>query len=102
MAAPEPLARVDELLSQAAAGRPDAVALRGPDGAELSYAELDEQVSACAAALREVAGGPGTVIALGAALDPAFAVAFFGIARSGNVTTLVGPLLREDGLVHVL
>lgn len=99
---PPALARVDELLSRAAARRPDAVALRGADGTELTYAAFDNQVSACAAALREAAGGPDAVIALGAVLDPAFAVAFFGIARSGNIIAVAGPLLREDGLAHVI
>jgi long-chain acyl-CoA synthetase len=99
---PPALARVDELLSRASARYPDAVALRACDGTELTYAALDDQVSACAAVLRDLAGGPGTVIALSAVLDPAFAVAFFGIARSGNVITPVGPLLREDGLAHVI
>jgi long-chain acyl-CoA synthetase len=42
------------------------------------------------------------VIALAAVLDPVFAVGYFGISRSGNVSAVVNPLLTPDRLAHVL
>jgi len=37
-----------------------------------------------------------------APLEPAFAVAYYGVARSGNICAIVNPLLTSDGLAHVL
>ncbi|WP_202637783.1 class I adenylate-forming enzyme family protein [Bailinhaonella thermotolerans] len=93
--------RIDHLLAHAAEEVPDRTALRSPYG-DLTFAELDEAATGCARALRAVLGGGGSVVALAMVLDPAFAVAFYGISRSGNRSALVNPLLREDGLVHVL
>jgi long-chain acyl-CoA synthetase len=93
--------RTDDVLRRAARQAPDRTALVSPAG-ELSYAELDEQVTWLAATLRELVGGPGTVIALTAALDQSFALGYFAIARSGNVSALINPLLHGAGLAHVL
>jgi long-chain acyl-CoA synthetase len=93
--------RIDDLLRRSAARVPDCPALVTETGA-LSYAELDEEVTRCAAALRRTFGGPGVVIAIAAELTVEFAVAFLGISRSGNTSAMFNPLLREDGLVHVL
>ncbi|GAA4545545.1 AMP-binding protein [Amycolatopsis samaneae] len=91
---------VDDLLRAAAAAEPDRCAVRAP-GTELSYRELDARASRFAAALRASAG-PGEVVALAAVLDPVFPTAFFGISRAGAIPALVNPLLREEGLAHVL
>ncbi|WP_153813321.1 class I adenylate-forming enzyme family protein [Streptomyces sp. SUK 48] len=93
--------RVDSLLSRAAARHPGKPALRGATG-DIGYAELDARVSACAAALRELVGGPDEVIGIAAVLDPVFAVGYFGITRSRNVAAVVNPLLTEERLLHVL
>ncbi|MGH3770142.1 MAG: class I adenylate-forming enzyme family protein [Pseudonocardiaceae bacterium] len=93
--------RVDDLLRRAARRIPDRVALRTPEGA-VTYARLDDQVSRCAVAIRGALGETAAVVGLAAVLDTAFAVAYYGIARSGNIIAIVNPLLREDGLVHVL
>lgn len=93
--------RLDDLVRRAAATAPDRVALATADGTTLTYAELSDRVDRCAAALSAVAA-PGAVVALGAVLDPVFAIAFFGIAQAGNTVALAGPLLREEGLLHVL
>jgi long-chain acyl-CoA synthetase len=93
--------RIDDLLKRAAERAPDRPALRSPDG-DLSYAELDERVTRCAAGLKAAVGSPDEVIAVAGTLDVAFAVAFFGIARSGNVSSVVNPYLTPDRLAHVL
>lgn len=100
--------RVDDVLAQAARRAPGRTALcaTGPDARsahrEWTYAELDAEADRCAAAIRAAVGGPGVTVAVASALDPAYPVAFYGIARSGNTSALISPLLREDGLVHVL
>lgn len=93
--------RVDALLTRAVRLAPDRIALRCSADA-LTFAELDRLATRCAAALRALTGGPNQVVALAGVLDPVFAVGFFGIARADNVSALVNPLLREDGLVHAL
>jgi len=93
--------RVDDLLSRAAR-RASARAAIVSEAGRVSYAQLDADASRCAEALRSAAGGPGVVIALTLGLDPVFPLAFFGIARSGSVAALINPLLRADGLAHVL
>jgi long-chain acyl-CoA synthetase len=63
---------------------------------------LDDQVSQCAAALHERLGRTGAIVAVAAVLDPMFAVAYYAIARSGNISAVVNPLLQAGGLEHVL
>lgn len=92
--------RVDSMLRRARAQAPDRIALRLGD-TQSSYAELDDRVTGFAAALRRIVGS-GAVIGLVGALDPAFAVGYYGISRSGNTSTLINPFLREDGLAHLL
>lgn len=99
--------RVDDVLAQVAQRSPDSTALCAtgsgtqPQDREWTYAELDAEADRCAAAIR-AAAGVGAVVAVAAALDPVYPVAFYGIARSGNTSALISPLLREDGLLHVL
>ncbi|MEV4053686.1 class I adenylate-forming enzyme family protein [Amycolatopsis sp. NPDC049688] len=96
---PGPL--VDDILDRAAGTAPDRCALRAAD-AELTFARLAARSAACAAGLRAAVGGPGRMIAIATELSPSFAIAFFGVCRSGNIPVLVNPLLREDGLAHTL
>lgn len=93
--------RVDHILRRAAERRPTHTALRSPAG-ETSYAELDAAADAFASGLRALTDGTCEVVALAMVLDPAFPQAFFGIARSGNVSALVNPLLPPERLAHVL
>ncbi|RBQ20071.1 acyl--CoA ligase [Spongiactinospora rosea] len=99
--------RVDDLLTRAARRAPGKPALVTAAGV-LSFADLDERATRCASAITDLAG-PATgeeasrqVVAIATTLDPAFGIAFFGIARSGHIPALINPLLREEGLVHVL
>lgn len=93
--------RVDDLLRSAAERAPEHVAIHAA-ASELSYAALDERAGRLARAIHAQLAKPGQVVALAGVLDPAFAVSFFGIARSGAVPALINPLLLADGLVHVL
>ena len=92
--------RIDDLLRSTAGRAPDRLAIATADRG-LTFAELDARADGLAVALHAVVGS-GTVVALAMVLDPSFAIAFNGIARSGNVSALVNPLLREEGLLHVL
>jgi long-chain acyl-CoA synthetase len=93
--------RIDDLLRRAARSAPRRVALRAGE-TRLTYAELDEKATRCAVTLRDRLGAPGSVVAVAAVADPAFAVAFYGASRSGNISAILNPLWREDGLEHAL
>ena len=110
VAAGEPLAaisaliggpRIDDLVHRAARLSPERPALRAHASA-ISFRDLDSLVSRCALVLGDLAPEPGTVVAVAAPLDPAFAVAYYGVARSGNVCAIINPLLTSDRLAHVL
>ncbi|MFJ9775891.1 AMP-binding protein [Kitasatospora sp. NPDC101157] len=93
--------RLDGLLTRAARRHGDRTAVRG-DHTELTFRELDEAATRCAAAVRSALGAAGAPVALASPLDPAFAVAFHGIVRSGNVVVPLNPLLRAGELRHLL
>ncbi|WP_432158443.1 MULTISPECIES: AMP-binding protein [unclassified Streptomyces] len=93
--------RVDDLLRRAAAAAPGHPAVRVGDET-VTYAELERLVERYAVGLRALLGGERSVVALTTTLDRYFAPAFFGVLRAGHVPALVNPLLREDGLAHVL
>ncbi|GAA1953561.1 class I adenylate-forming enzyme family protein [Amycolatopsis minnesotensis] len=92
---------VHDLLRRAAVRAPDRVAIRSGSAA-LTYGELETAATRFAAGLRAALGTRPAVVALAMTLDPAFAIAYYGISRAGHVSALVNPLLREDGLAHVL
>jgi long-chain acyl-CoA synthetase len=93
--------RIDHLLTRAATTAGEREALRTPESA-ISYAELDADTDALAAALRQRLGRAGVTVAMAMELSPAYALGFFGITRSGNTAALVNPLLPPDRLAHVL
>jgi long-chain acyl-CoA synthetase len=93
--------RIDDLLRRAASAAPDRVALRAPNN-ELTYAELDTAVTRCAAALTALVGKAGAVVAVASVLDPVFAIAYYGTARSGNTSAILNPLLPGEALAHIL
>jgi long-chain acyl-CoA synthetase len=82
------------LLTQSAARRPDAVALRlGP--LETTYAELDEQSARTAALLRARGIGAGDAVALMLPNLPEFAIAYFGALRAGATVVPLNVLLKR-------
>ncbi|KOG87816.1 hypothetical protein ADK38_23315, partial [Streptomyces varsoviensis] len=99
-ALPEGLS-VDGLARRAARRWPGRTALRLGDRT-VTFAELDARVDALAAGLRRLTGGDGAAIAVATPLDPDFAALYYATARSGNVIVSLNPMMREQGLRHVL
>lgn len=96
---------VDDLLRRAVEEAPEQLALR-TETEDLTYAQLDADVSTWAMAIRHAltpfASTSNTVVALTGTLDLASARGFFAISRAGYIPAIVNPLLLEEGLVHVL
>jgi long-chain acyl-CoA synthetase len=89
--------RIDALPRRAARQAPDRRAIGG-----LTYRELDERIDRFAAALGDLLGHSGAVVAVTSVLDPVFAVAYYGVARAGNVSVVVNPLLPGSALEYAL
>ncbi|WP_063763012.1 AMP-binding protein [Streptomyces rimosus] len=99
---PRPAApRVDGLLAAAAERHGDRTAIVA-EGRAIGFAELERRVSSVAAGLRELLPEPGGTVAVASVLHPDFAVAYYAAMRAGQVAAVVNPLLREEGLLHVL
>lgn len=94
-------ARLDGLVAEAARAHPDRTAITAGERS-LDFATLEERVEAAAGALRGLLPEPGAAVAVSSVLDPDFAVAYYAAVRAGLVTAVVNPLLREEGLLHVL
>jgi long-chain acyl-CoA synthetase len=67
----------------------------------LTFAELDAAATRCATAVRAQTA-PGAAVAVVSELDPAFAIAYYGIARAGRVVVPVNPLLPGASLARLL
>ncbi|MEU0743939.1 AMP-binding protein [Streptomyces sp. NPDC006134] len=93
---------VDGLLRRAARRDPDGVAIRTATRS-VGFAELDAWADRIAGFLdRTLDGAAGARVGVANVLDPVFAAAYYGTARSGATVVLVNPLIGEDGLRHVL
>lgn len=95
---------LDGLLRRAALRDPSGWALRtgaGPGSRAVTFAELDAEADRFAAYLEHARGRRGARIGIANTLDPVFAAAYYGTARSGNTVVLVNPLIKEAGLAHV-
>ncbi|WP_328298712.1 AMP-binding protein [Streptomyces sp. NBC_00435] len=93
--------RLDDLVAEAARAHPGRTAITAGERS-LDFATLEAQVEATAGALRGLLPEPGAAVAVSSVLDPDFAVAYYAAVRAGLVTAVVNPLLREEGLLHVL
>ena len=93
--------RLDDLLRRSAGRLPGRPAIRCGD-TTLTYAELDAAVTGLAEVLPDGTGSAPAVIGVASVLDPSFAVAFYGVARSGNVIAILNPLLREQQLEYLM
>ncbi|MEU2134242.1 class I adenylate-forming enzyme family protein [Streptomyces sp. NPDC018352] len=96
-----PRIRLDGLLRQAAVRDPAGCALRTAAG-PVTFAELDDRADRIAAYLEHTLGRRGARVGVANTLDAVFPAAYYGTARSGNTVVLVNPLLRAEGLEHVL
>lgn len=95
---------LDGLLRRAALRDPSGWAVRsgaGPGSQAVTFAELDAEADRFAAYLEHTCGRRGARIGIANTLDPVFAAAYYGTARSGNTVVLVNPLIKEGGLAHV-
>ncbi|MGV4988787.1 class I adenylate-forming enzyme family protein [Streptomyces sp. NRAIS4] len=92
---------VDGLLRRAARRDPDGVAIRTAHRS-VGFAELDAWADRIAGYLSHTLhGAAGARVGVANVLDPVFAAAYYGTARSGATIVLVNPLIGEDGLRHV-
>ena len=96
-----PVGSIDVLPACAAIRWPRRSALR-QGNSDLTFAELDRRVSRLASALRELIGGDGSVVAVSSVLGMDFPIAYYAIARSGNVIAPVNPRLSSDVLASLL
>lgn len=92
---------IDALPRRAATAAPGRCAVRGQRG-ELTYGELDERVTRFAAALHDLLGRQGAVVAVASVLTADFAVAYYGVARAGDVSVVANPLLPTQALEYAL
>ncbi len=74
----------------------------GPSGRTYSYAELVDRVERCAAGLVERGLRPGQAVGIYAPNDPAYATAFYGVARAGGTNTTVNALFTAEELARQL
>ena len=104
---------VDVLIDRTAAERPDAVAVVGADGTELTYRELIERAESLAARLREMGvGGVGGGVPVGLCLErsPELIAAMLGVWKAGGAYVPLDPeypaerlrFLMKDARVPVL
>ncbi|MDI1463877.1 class I adenylate-forming enzyme family protein [Catellatospora sp. KI3] len=99
----------DGLLRHAARTAPGRAAIKSGQRT-VSFAALDAAADNFAAALLELlptghgaaALGGASMVGVAAALDPAFAVAYYGTVRAGHVCAVVNPLQGADELHWVL
>jgi len=91
--------RLDSLLRDAAAARPDKPAVLDAAGGH-TFAELDALADRVAAALADLGVAPGDRVLLQLPNSTRFAVAFFGLLRAGAVPVLCLPGHRAAEMRH--
>jgi long-chain acyl-CoA synthetase len=92
---------VDGLLRASAEAYPDRLAVCSSSG-DLTFATWDSLATTCGGELSRMLGETNAVVALGSVLATSFAIAYFGIVRSGNIVVPLNPFLGEAELQHVL
>ena len=92
---------VDSILTDAARRWPDRIAvLDAKGGARFSYSDLDEQADRAAAGLLAAGVAPGDRVLLQLPNSCQFAVALFGLLRSGAIPVMCLPGHRAAELGH--
>lgn len=92
---------VHEYVSRSAHRTPDAIALR-EGNQELSYAQLEQEISQAAALFLELGVGRSERIAVWMDKRIETVVALFGAAAAGCVFVPVNPLLKPEQVSHIL
>jgi long-chain acyl-CoA synthetase len=90
-----------EVLTQSVARDPERPALR-LDGAELSYAQLDEASARVAGLLREQGVGKGDRVGIMLPNVPYFAVCYYGVLRAGAIVVPMNVLLKAREVAFYL
>lgn len=94
-----PALPLDEILRQAALRWPARVAISAPTG-DVTFEELNGAADRAGAAIFELVGGAGHRVALATELSPAFAAAFYGVVRGGNIAVTLNPLHRPEAVAR--
>lgn len=92
---------LDHLPALAAERAPASIAL-ADTGSSLSYAELEQSISACAAGLLQLGLQRGDRVAIYLDKRCETVIACFGAARAGLAFVPVNPLLKNDQVEHIL
>ncbi|MEV7602210.1 amino acid adenylation domain-containing protein [Kitasatospora sp. NPDC089797] len=96
-ARPVPAGGLHDLVAAAAARTPDAPALEYR-GRSTGYAELEAAAERCAARLRALGVGAGSVVAVHAAPTPLLVTALLGVLKAGAAFTTLDPELPAERL----
>ncbi|MFJ3794144.1 amino acid adenylation domain-containing protein [Kitasatospora sp. NPDC090091] len=96
-----PAGGLHDLVAAAAARTPDAPALEH-EGRTTRYAELEAAAERCAARLRRLGIGPGSVVAVHASPTPQLVTALLGVLKAGAAFTTLDPELPEARLRRLL
>jgi amino acid adenylation domain-containing protein len=85
-----------------AARTPDAIAVVGRDGAELTYAALDARANRLAHHLRGLGAGPDARVAVCLGRDPAMVVALLAVLKAGAAYVPLDPAYPADRLARMV
>ncbi|WP_345675539.1 amino acid adenylation domain-containing protein [Yinghuangia aomiensis] len=99
---PVPDLRVDERIAAQARATPEAVALVGPDGAEVRYRELLGNADRLAGLLAAEGIGAGAVVAVAVPRSTALVAALLGVLRSGAAYLPLDPEHPDARLADML
>jgi long-chain acyl-CoA synthetase len=92
--------RAPDPVAEAAARRPDDPALIAPE-ATLTWSDVDDQVTAAAHRVAELAG-PGERVAIVLPNSVDFVVTYFGVLRAGRVAVPLNPGYSDDELDYAV
>ncbi|WP_419995126.1 amino acid adenylation domain-containing protein [Streptomyces boninensis] len=98
---PDPPRDVLAAIEEQAARTPRAIAVRGPDGAELSYAGLRARAGRIAARLRGLGAGPGGRVAVLLDRGPDLVAALLGVWQAGAVQVPLDPDTPVDRIAAI-
>ncbi|MFI7454128.1 amino acid adenylation domain-containing protein [Nonomuraea sp. NPDC049714] len=93
---------VHELVADQAARTPSAVAVEGPDGSTLTYAELESRAIALADRLRRLGVGRETRVGVCLPRDLGLPVALLAVLKAGGCYVPLDPGYPPERLAHIL
>jgi amino acid adenylation domain-containing protein len=93
--------RIHQLFEAQAAKTPDAVALVF-EGAQLTYAELDQRANQLAHLLQSLGVGPEVIVGVAMERSPEMVIAVYGILKAGGAYVPLEPTLPAERLAFML